>query len=212
MCNLHILFHMKKLLILRENGTPELWKGNHWAIQFSSGMNWIWKQRNVLISLFNESDECVFAFQASFCWREGKNNCVSVSVCVCLGREEVQGWRRWDWVSGPDNQFSFLRPLERGVCMSPSDRTPFPAIKPSKNIPFVSVTAPDTLQPLIHVCWLCRPAIYISHWQYYLTDNVLRPPGSIRCVFQRSRPVCMHALLTKSACKVGWWFVVKIGK
>lgn len=108
-------------------------------------MEWIWKQRNVLISLFNESDECVFAFQASFCWQRGTNQlriCFCVYVCVCLEREEVQGWRRWDWVSGPDNQFSFLRPLERGVCMSPSDRTPFPAIKPSKNIPFVSVTAP----------------------------------------------------------------------
>lgn len=110
---------------------------------------------------------------------EGKSNCVS--VCVWEGRR-VQGWRRWDWVSGPDNQFSFLRPLERGVGMSPSDRTPFPTIKPSKNIPFVSVTAPT------HCSHSAMSVDYVALQFTSATDNIislimsygLLPPSDVR--------------------------------
>ncbi len=127
-------------------------------------MEWIWKRAcNVLISLFNETDECVFPSQASFCWQRRKSNCVS----VCVWERRVQGWRRRDWVSGPDNQFSFLRPLERGVGMSPSDRTPFPTIKPSKNIPFVSVTAPT------HRSHSAMSVDYVALQFTSATDNII---------------------------------------
>lgn len=109
---------------------------------------------------------------------EGKSNCVS--MCVWEGR--VQGWRRRDWVSGPDNQFSFLWPLERGVGMSPSDRTPFPTIKPSKNIPFVSVTAPT------HRSHSAMSVDYVALKFTSATDNIislimsygLLPPSDVR--------------------------------
>ncbi len=106
----------------------------------------------------------VFPFQASFCWqRRKKQLCIS----VCLGREEGARLKEVRLSERPRQSVSFLRPLERGVGMSPSDRTPFPTIKPSKNIPFVSVTAPT------HCSHSAMSVDYVALQFTSATDNII---------------------------------------
>ncbi len=70
-------------------------------------------------------------------------------------------------MSGPDNQFLFCGHWSGGVGMSPSDRTPFPTIKPSKNIPFVSVTAPT------HCSHSAMSVDYVALQFTSATDNII---------------------------------------
>lgn len=131
---------------------------------FPLGWNEYEKQHSVLISLFNESDECVFAFQASFCLQRGKNQlCISVCVFGKGGgaRLEVRLSER------ARQSVFFFAAIGAGVCMSPSDRTPFPAIKPSKNIPFVSVTAPT------HCSHSAMSVDYVALQFTSATDNII---------------------------------------
>lgn len=97
-----------------------------------------------------------------------KTNCVSVCVCVCVfgkgGRARLKEMRLSE---RPRQSVFFFTAIGAGVCMSPSDRTPFPAIKPSKNIPFVSVTAPT------HCSHSAMSVDYVALQFTSATDNII---------------------------------------